>query len=119
MFINPRYSDKNKGAGVLITQPNQAFTPRQIIEQFARNEIVPSMYSPTDSLDDEHFTDEELLSDNVIEFNDKIDAEAHLIENQYRIYEEKQTTNSVRDGSQEASNETDAANGSSNGNSTQ
>lgn len=84
----------------MITQPNQAFTPRQIIEQFARNEIVPSMYSPTDSLDDEHFTDEELLSDNVIEFNDKIDAEAHLIENQYRIYEEKQTANPIREGSQ-------------------
>lgn len=74
-------------AGELITQPNQAFTPREILEQFARNEVVSSVYEPSDSLTDDNVPDSEM--DNIIEFEDKIDAEGHLVENQYQLYKEQ------------------------------
>lgn len=67
-----------------ITQPNQAFTPRQILEQFARGEIIPSEYSPSDTIDDTSCTEDQLVND-VIEFEDAIEAENHLIENQYAL----------------------------------
>lgn len=86
MKLRPRYTE-GELSQIQLTQPNQAFTPRQILEQFARHEIVPSFNKSSDLLDEDHFSENDLLSDNVIEFDDDIEAEGHLIENQYRLYE--------------------------------
>lgn len=94
----------------LITQPNQAFTPRQILEQFARGEVVPSEYQPSDTIIDDG-TNEDQLVNEVIEFEDKIDAENHLIENQYALYHEPATNESgapVPNGTPESSVQTPA-----------
>lgn len=94
MKLRPRYTD-GELSQIQLTQPNQAFTPRQILEQFARNEVVPTFNQSSDLLDDEHYKEDDLLSDNVIEFEDDIEAEGHLIENQYRLYEEDKGHDSV------------------------
>lgn len=83
------------------TIPNQAFTPRQIIEQFARNEVIPSMYTSTDGIDDSSYTDEQLVND-VIEFEDKIDAENHLIEQKYELQRDEKLHELDREQSQPA-----------------
>ena len=83
----------------LVTQPNQSFTIRQIIEQFARNEVIPCTYHESDNINDENFTESQMVN-NVIEFEDAIDAENHLIENQYKPYEESSTTPSQSQGNQ-------------------
>lgn len=88
----------------LITQPNQAFTPRQILEQFARGEVIPSEYHPSDNIDDSTTSEESMIND-VIEFEDKIDAENHLIENQYELYQEQQTETEVSTSTEETSEE--------------
>lgn len=79
--------------GTLITQPNQAFTPRQILEQFARNEIVPSYNESSDSLSDDNYKDDDLLDGDVVEFDDPMEAQSYIQENQFQPYEEKQGTN--------------------------
>lgn len=89
-MLKPRYTLIDLD-NQLITQPNQAFTPRQILEQFARNEIIPSMNEPSDNIYDDG-TNEDALVHDVIEFEDQIDAENHLIENQYRLYQDEQRT---------------------------
>lgn len=95
----------------LITQPNQAFTPRQILEQFARGEVVPSEFRPSDNIDESNTSEESLIND-VIEFEDKIDAENHLIENQYELYKEEQQEGATSSASlKEASGETQQASG--------
>lgn len=95
----------------LITQPNQAFTPRQIIEQFARNELIPTMNHQSDLLTDDNYTEDELLSDDVIEFEDDIEAQAHINEQQYRPYEKKQSPDPVRERSQTPSGEDNSGSG--------
>lgn len=81
-----------KFGGMLITQPNQAFTPRQILEQFARGEVVPSLNEPSDAIVSDGKNDDQLFND-VIEFEDALDAEAHLIENQYQLFKNEDTQN--------------------------
>lgn len=97
MKINQRITPEREFSKLLITQPNQAFTPRQILEQFARNEVVPTMNSSTDALDDSNYSEDELLDSDVIEFEDEIEAQSYLNENQFRLYEEQQSDN-PRDG---------------------
>jgi len=106
MKTRSRKADLIIDPGELITQPNQAFTPRQILEQFARNEVVPSIYEPTDALDDDNVPDDDM--ENMIEFEDKIDAEGHLIENQYQPYQDQEhetheSEPAATEGNQEAS----------------
>lgn len=84
-MFNYRKISKNRSVGPCLTQPNQAFTVRQIIDQFARGELIPSVYSPTDDLDDS--IDDDRMEE-IIEFEDKIDAEGHLIQNQYSLFNE-------------------------------
>lgn len=82
----------------VITQPNQAFTPRQILEQFARNEVVPIYNESSDSLTDENYDDDTLLDSELHEFDDAMEAQTYIEENQFKLIEneEKQTTDPVR-----------------------
>ena len=54
-------------------EPNQAFTPRQIIDQFSRGEISAKSFEETDSIYDDSYTDDNMV-DNVIEFEDQFEA---------------------------------------------
>ena len=99
-------SDKKISAN-LVTQPNQSFTPRQILEQFARGEVIPCEYHDSDNIDDAHFSEEQLISDDVIEFEDRIDAENHLIENQYARVGNKTAPKSEKDQGKPSSFESD------------
>ena len=108
MKTRARQIDLIIDAGELITQPSQAFTPRQIIEQFARNEVVPTLYEPTDALSDDNVPDDDM--DQMIEFEDKIDAEGHLLENQYQLYKEQKdetdkSESPATEGNQKTSND--------------
>lgn len=106
-----RYSEEM--SHLTITQPNQAFTPRQILEQFARNEVIPSEYQPSDNIDDSNTSEESMVND-VIEFEDKIDAENHLIENQYALqHEADQGQQASGEGSSQAPEEVTSTSGSS------
>lgn len=100
MKINQRITPEREFSTLLITQPNQAFTPRQILEQFARNEVVPTMNQSTDALDDSNYSEDELLESDVIEFEDEIEAQSYINENQFRLYEEKQQKDNTGDGNQ-------------------
>lgn len=62
----------------LITEPNQFFTPRQIIEQFARGELTAKTFTPTDNLSEENFTEDELLDKPIISFEDEFDAKTFM-----------------------------------------
>lgn len=79
-----RKKTKDVNVGPVIAQPNQAFTVRQIIDQYARGEVIPTMFESTDTLSDD--IDDDAMED-IIEFEDKIDAEAHLLANQYKLFE--------------------------------
>ena len=37
------------GDDTTITEPDQAFTPREIVEQFARGELTAKMFNPSDA----------------------------------------------------------------------
>lgn len=104
--MNYRLSKNDKFDDLLITQPNQAFTPRQILEQFARNEVVPTFNQSSDSLDDSNYSDDQLLDSELHEFDDSMEAETYLNENQFQLQNETETSNNVREGSQEGANET-------------
>lgn len=108
LIINNRKADftNDKFSQQLVTQPNQAFTPRQILEQFARNEVIPSYNQSTDMIDDEHFSEEEM--ENIIEFEDQFEAAQHLIDNQYKLKENEKEQSGIpaAAGHQESSKET-------------
>lgn len=93
--------------GTVITQPNQAFTPRQILEQFARNEIVPSYNESSDSLSDDNYKDDDLLDGDVVEFDDAMEAQSYIQDNQFQPYEEKQSTVTSGDGTPSGTTPTD------------
>lgn len=57
----------------LICEPNQAFTPRQIVEQFARQELSANVFDSTDSIDSDSYSDEQMAS-GVIDFEDEFEA---------------------------------------------
>lgn len=109
--LKPRYDGEKTFSKKLITQPNEAFTPRQILEQFARGEVLPSQYSPSDSINDVNFSDDQLIND-VIEFDDEFDAQQHLMDNQYKIFddEEKQSGNDVSTSVESTSDKNDGSN---------
>lgn len=107
MKFNCRVSENDQFDDMLITQPNQAFTPRQILEQFARNEVVPSYNQSTDILDDDHYTDDVLLDNELHEFDDPMEAQTYLDENQFQLQEdEAQTPNHVRKSSEKGAEQT-------------
>lgn len=70
-----------------ITEPNQSFTVRQIIDQFSRGEVMAKYYDPTDEIDDSRYSEEEL--EHTIEFEDEFEAREHLESNQYHQENEK------------------------------
>lgn len=106
MKFNYRIPTNDEFDKLLLTQPNQAFTPRQILEQFARNEVVPSYNQSSDLISDDIMSDDQMLDSDLIEFDDPMEAEQHLIDNQYKSYEEEQSTDSVREGSENGAGET-------------
>lgn len=57
----------------LLTEPNQSFTPRQIIDQFSRGELSAKAFEPSDSIDSESYSDDNMV-DNIIEFEDEFQA---------------------------------------------
>lgn len=56
-----------------ITEPNQAFSPRQIVEQFARNELTAKVFEDSDMINSDNYSDDEMVN-NTIEFEDEFDA---------------------------------------------
>lgn len=107
MKLNCRVSENDQFDDMLITQPNQAFTPRQILEQFARNEVVPSYNQSTDNLDDDHYNDDDLLDNELHEFEDLMEAQTYLDENQFKpLEDETKASNPIREGSEKGAGET-------------
>lgn len=85
------------------TQPNMAFTPRQIIEQFASGEVVAQDYSPTDDFYDDKYSDDELVG--VTQLDDDFQARQHVIDFEIEQYEAKASAN-LRDGAKKTSDST-------------
>ena len=54
-------------------EPNQAFTPRQIIDQFSRGEISAKSFEETDIIYDDVYSDDQMV-DHTIEFEDQFEA---------------------------------------------
>lgn len=92
--------------GYLVTQPNQAFTVRQILDQFARGEVIPTQFQSTDTLGDD-IPDDEV--DNVVEFEDSLDAQSHLITNQYKLIENEIVSSEKQESSSEAGTSSDSS----------
>ena len=58
-------------------EPNQAFSPRQIIDQFSRGEISAKSFEETDAIYDDVYTDDNMV-DNVVEFADYFEAKEFM-----------------------------------------
>lgn len=54
-------------------EPNQAFTPRQIIDQFSRGEISAKSFEESDAIYDDIYSDDHMV-DHTIEFEDQFEA---------------------------------------------
>lgn len=115
MKINLRNQLSIEFKDYILTQPNQAFTPRQIIEQFARHEIVPTMNESSDLLDEVNYSEETLLESDVIEFDDPMEAAFYLNDNQFSLQNE--TGGNVSEGSNGASDGIEPSAGSTDSNS--
>lgn len=70
-----------------ITEPSQAFTPRQILDQFARGELSVKTFSPTDGLSENNYTEDQLLDGDVVSFEDEFEAQDYM--NDLRLEEVK------------------------------
>lgn len=82
------------------TQPNMAFTPRQIIEQFASGEVIARENTPTDEFYDDKFTDDELAS--LVQIEDDFQARQAVIDFQIeQQVNETETSTNLRNGVEE------------------
>lgn len=85
------------------TQPNMAFTPRQIIEQFASGEVIAQENFPTDDFYDDKYSDDELVS--LVQIDDDFQARQAVIDFQIEQQEnETSASNQVRASAQESTN---------------
>lgn len=71
----------------LITEPDEAFTPRQILEQFARGELSVKEFEPTDSIDSLTYSDDQMMD--AIEFEDDFEAAQFLMDSRIEKNESK------------------------------
>lgn len=87
-----KYIDKLEDIEVnpQITEPSQAFTPRQILDQFARGELSVKTFSPTDGLSEDYYTEDQLLDGDVVSFEDEFEAQDYI--NDLRLEEVKHET---------------------------
>lgn len=81
LIIRQRYEKPVIGKSQHFTEPNQAYSVRQIIDQYSKGELMAKTFNPSDNIDDESYSEEQL--ENVITFEDEFEAFNHLQENQY------------------------------------
>lgn len=90
----------------LLSEPNQAFTPRQILEQFARNELSAKIFDPSDMIDSDNYSDDQMV-DGVVDFEDEFEATQFMKETKV-VKDEPKKNESVSasdDGDKESSDE--------------
>lgn len=106
MVINTRKPAVNNRPHHLIAEPNQAFTVRQIIEQFARGETTAKAFEPTDDINDQNYSETQLLG--VVDDLDEFEQRQYLMDLQESLdnEKEKQVSADNRTSVQTASGET-------------
>lgn len=86
----------------LFTEPNQSFTPRQIIDQFARGECSAHSFEPSDNIDDDSYSDDHMV-DHVLEFEDEFSALEYMKTTKVKSKNEHVSVENDKEGSSDPS----------------
>lgn len=104
------YIQPEELSGELVTEVGQAYTPRQILQQFVNQDIHVRAKTPTDFYDDTNTT-EDALFENVIESEDQFDLRENLRllreEKPSKVVQQKESTNEETDAASAASEDVD------------
>lgn len=79
MFSKYRKSDFKEPYAPSFTVPDQSFTPRQILEQFASGEVVAQRHDSTDDFYDNTMSDDDLV-DKVVDVVDEFQARQYVLD---------------------------------------
>lgn len=87
MQVNVRQSSVNNRAHNLFTEPNQAFSVRQIIEQFARGETTAKTFEPSDDINDTNYSESQMMG--IVDNLDEFEQRQYLMDLQESLNNEK------------------------------
>lgn len=106
--VGKKYEDVNVSFP-LITEPNQAFTVRQILEQYSRGEVTARITEPSDDINDSNYSDDDML-DKTIDFNDDyFDAAQYMKDTKFVKNEKDKSKPEFDEGNQQSPDEANGA----------